>query len=401
VQVSVPLLLELGTVLTAVALLAAVLRRFALSPIPVYLLAGLGLGNGGIAPVAAASQFIATGAPIGLVLLLLTLGLEFSAAEFASSLRRHMPSAAVDIVLNATPGAVAGWLLGLDGVGILALSGVTYVSSSGLIARLLEDLHRLGNRETPAVLAVLVLEDFAMAAYLPLFAVLASGHSWVLAVGEMAAAVVVLFVTFAASYRWGHYVGRLVGHPDSEQLLLRVLGITLIVAAMAENMHASAAVGAFLVGLMLTGETADRARQVLVPLRDLFAAVFFLGIGVSVDPRQLLPMLGAAIALAAVTAATKLATGMFAAWREGVARRGQLRAGTTLIARAEFSLVIIGLVGSSMSRVAALAMTYVFVVAIVGPVLARFTGGPAPLSGPVSTRPAAMPDVQQPEQEGC
>ena len=230
-QVSVPLLLELGTVLTAVALLAAVLRRFALSPIPVYLLAGLGLGNGGIAPVAAASQFIATGAPIGLVLLLLTLGLEFSAAEFASSLRRHMPSAAVDIVLNAAPGAVAGWLLGLDGVGILALSGVTYVSSSGLIARLLEDLHRLGNRETPAVLAVLVLEDFAMAAYLPLFAVLASGHSWVLAVGEMAAAVVVLFVTFAASYRWGHYVGRLVGHPDSEQLLLWVLGITLIVAA--------------------------------------------------------------------------------------------------------------------------------------------------------------------------
>ena len=400
-QVSVPLLLELGTVLTAVALLAAVLRRFALSPIPVYLLAGLGLGNGGIAPVAAASQFITTGAPIGLVLLLLTLGLEFSAAEFASSLRRHMPSAAVDIVLNATPGAVAGWLLGLDAVGILALSGVTYVSSSGLIARLLEDLHRLGNRETPAVLAVLVLEDFAMAAYLPLFAVLASGHSWVLAVGEMAAAVVVLFVTFAASYRWGHHVGRLVGHPDSEQLLLRVLGITLIVAAVAENMHASAAVGAFLVGLTLTGETADRARHVLVPLRDLFAAVFFLGIGVSVDPRQLLPMLGVAVALAAVTAATKLATGMFAAWREGVARRGQLRAGTTLIARAEFSLVIIGLIGSSMPRVAALAMTYVFVVAIVGPVLARFTGGPVPLSGPEATRPAAMPDVQRPEREGC
>ena len=400
-QISVPLLLQLGIVLTAVALLAAVLRRFALSPIPVYLLAGLALGKGGIAPVAAASQFIATGAPIGLVLLLLTLGLEFSAAEFASSLRRHMPSAGVDIVLNATPGAVAGWLLGLDGIGILALAGVTYVSSSGLIARLLEDLHRLGNRETPAVLAVLVLEDFTMAAYLPLFAVLASGHSWVLAVGEMAAAMVVVSVTFAASFRWGHHVGRLVGHPDSEQLLLRVLGITLIVAALAEKIHASAAVGAFLVGLTLTGETADRARRVLVPLRDLFAAVFFLGIGLSVDPRRLVPTLGVAIALVAVTSATKLATGMFAARRDGVARRGQLRAGTMLIARAEFSLVIIGLVGSSMPGVAALAMTYVFIVAIVGPVLTRFTGGPVPLSGPAPTRPAAMPDLQRPGQDGC
>ncbi len=379
-EVSVPLLLELGTVLTLLALLAAVARRFALSPIPVYLLAGLGLGNGGIAPVGAAGQFINTGAPIGLVLLLLTLGLEFSAVEFASSLRRHLPSAGVDVVLNATPGAVTGWLLGLDGIGVLALAGVTYVSSSGLIARLLEDLHRLANRETPAVLAVLVLEDFAMAAYLPLLAVLASGRSWALAVGWMAAAIFALWLAFTASYRWGHHFGRLVGHPDSEQLLLRVLGITLIVAALAEHVHASSAVGAFLVGLTLTGETAERARKVFGPLRDLFAAIFFLGIGVSVDPHQLVPVLPIAAALAAVTAATKVVTGVFAARREGVARRGQWRAGATLIARAEFSLIIIGLVGSSVEGLGALAMAYVFVVATVGPVLARFAGSPVPMA---------------------
>ena len=260
-QVSAPLLLQLGAVLTVLALLGTVARRFALSPIPVYLLTGLALGNGGLAPVVTAGQFITTGAPIGIVLLLLTLGLEFSATEFASSLRHHLPSAAVDVVLNATPGALAGWLLGLNGVGVLALAGVTYVSSSGVIARLLEDLHRLGNRETPAVLAVLVLEDFAMAAYLPLVAVLGAGRSWLVAMGGMAAAVAALCVAFAASYRWGHHFGRLVTHPDSEQLLLRVLGITLIVAALAEKMHASAAVGAFLVGLTLTGETADRARK--------------------------------------------------------------------------------------------------------------------------------------------
>ena len=154
-----------------------------------------------------------------------------------------------------------GWLLGLNGVGILALAGVTYVSSSGVISSLLEDLHRLGNRETPAVLAVLVLEDFAMAVYLPLVAVLGAGGGWLLAIVEVAAAIAALCMAFAASYRWGHHVGRLMTHPDSEQLLLRVLGITLIVAALAEHLHASAAVGAFLVGLTLTGETAERARK--------------------------------------------------------------------------------------------------------------------------------------------
>ena len=376
-QVSVALLLELGVILTVLAVLGAAARRYGLSPIPLYLLAGLALGKGGIAPVPAAGPFVTTGASIGVVLLLLTLGLEFSIAEFATSLRRHLPSAAVDAVLNATPGALAGWLLGLNGVGILALAGVTYISSSGVIARLLNDLRRLGNRETPAVLSVLVLEDFAMAAYLPLLAVLAAGGSWPHALLGMGVAVAALGGAFAASYRWGHHVGRLVAHPDSEQLLLRILGLTLIVAALAELIHASAAVGAFLVGLTLTGETADRARKVLSPLRDLFAAIFFLAIGLSVDPHELLPMLPAALLLAIVTAATKVATGVFAARREGVARRGQLRAGTALIARGEFSLVIIGLVGVSIEAVATVATPYVFILAIVGPLLTRFVGARA------------------------
>ena len=111
---------------------------------------------------------------------------------------------------------MAGWLLGFDGVAILALAGVTYISSSGVIARLLEDLDRLGNRETPAVLSVLVLEDFAMAAYLPLFAVLAAGGGWCPWPSRAPVAIGALLAAFTASYRWGHHVGRLVAHADSD-----------------------------------------------------------------------------------------------------------------------------------------------------------------------------------------
>lgn len=371
-EVSVALLLELGVILIALTVLGSAARRFALSPIPLYLLAGLALGNGGIAPVPAAGEFVSTGASIGVVLLLLTLGLEFSIGEFGASMRHHLPSAWVDVVLNATPGAIAGWLLGLNAVGILAMAGITFISSSGVIARLLNDLRRLGNRETPAVLSVLVLEDFAMAAYLPVLAVLAAGGTWWQALLWMSVALAALGSAFAASYRWGHHVGRLISHPDDEQLLLRILGLTLIVAAVAEHLHASAAVGAFLVGLTLTGETADRARAVLTPLRDLFAAVFFVAIGLSVDPKDLLPMLPVALVLAAVTALTKVATGAYAARRDGVARPGRLRAGTALIARGEFSLVIIGLAGTTVAAIAPVATPYVFILATVGPVLTRF-----------------------------
>jgi K+:H+ antiporter subunit KhtU len=93
VQISATLLLELGVILTVLTVLGTAARRFALSPIPLYLAAGLALGEGGITPIPAAGQFVGTGATIGVVLLLLVLGLEFSIAEFASSLRRHLPSA--------------------------------------------------------------------------------------------------------------------------------------------------------------------------------------------------------------------------------------------------------------------------------------------------------------------
>ncbi|MGB0970743.1 MAG: cation:proton antiporter [Mycobacterium sp.] len=375
---AVALLLEIGLLLVVLTILGALARRVSLSPIPLYLLAGLALGNGGIPLVPAAEDFIQTGALVGVILLLLTLGLEFTANEFAASMRKHVPSAWVDLALNATPGAFVGWLLGLDFVGILAMAGITYISSSGVVSRLLTDLRRLGNRETPAVLSVLVLEDFVMAAYLPLLAVLAAGGTWWQAAIGMAIAMAALTAAFVASYRWGHAVARLLAPEDPELLLLRVLGVTLVVAGLAEYVHASAAIGAFLVGLTLTGESAERSRAVLAPLRDLFAAIFFVSIGLTIDPRELIPMLPLAVALAVVTAATKVASGMYAASREGVARRGQLRAGTVLIVRGEFSLVIIALVGAAIPMIQSIAMPYVFVLAFIGPVATVLSGRASP-----------------------
>lgn len=343
-ETSVALLLELGVVLFLFTLLGAGARKVGLSPIPLYLVGGLALGEGGLAPVPASGEFISAGASIGVVLLLLTLGLEFSLGEFASSMRAHVPSGFVDLLLNAAPGALAGWLIGFDMVGVLAL-----------------------------------------AAFLPLLAVLVAGGAWWQVLVGVGAAVAALTVAFVVSYRWGHHLGEKMAHPDDEQLLLRVLALTLIVAALAEYVHVSAAVGAFLVGLTLTGQTADRARTLLTPLRDLFGAIFFLSIGLAVDPRDLIPMLPAALVLAVVTGATKMLTGGYAARRSDVGRQGQLRAGTALVIRGEFSLVIVGLAGTADERLAPLVTAYVMLLAVSGPILTRFVGTgkrPTPAMGP-------------------
>jgi monovalent cation:H+ antiporter-2, CPA2 family len=366
------LLVELGLLFSGLSLLGLLAHRLGLSSVPFVLVAALALGKGGVVPLATSEPFIEAAAEIGVVLLLLALGLEFSAEELFASLRHHGSSGLVDLLLNAPPGFVAGLLLGLSWQGAVALAGVTWISSSGIIARLLGDLGRLANRETPAVLSVLVLEDLAMALFLPLLVVALAGGGPVTAVAGIGLAVGAVALALLAARRQGHRLGRLLTSADDEQLLLRLVGLTLLVAGLAQSLGASAAVGAFLVGLALPASFAERARSVLGPLRDLFAATFFVAFGLSTDPATLVPVLPAVLVLALVTTATKVATGWFAARRDGVARPGRLRAGTVLVARGEFSIVIAGLaVAAGVPELGPLATGYVLVLAVAGPVLTR------------------------------
>ena len=380
------LLVELGLLFVGLSLLGLLARRLGLSPVPFVLVVGLALGEGGLVPMTTAEPFLTAAAEIGVVLLLLALGLEFSASELFSSLRRHGPSGVVDLLLNAPPGFVAGLLLGLPWEGALALAGITWISSSGIVARLLGDLGRLANRETPSVLSVLVLEDLAMALFLPLLVVALAGGGPAAALGGMALAVGAVVLVIVATQRHGHRLGRLLDHRDDEQVLLRLVGVALLVAGLAQSMGASAAVGAFLVGLALPATFAERARAILGPLRDLFAATFFVAFGLATDPAAILPVLPAALALAVVTGGTKFATGWFAARRDGVAVPGRLRAGTALIARGEFSIVIAGLaVGAGVPQIGPLATGYVLLLAIAGPVITRFAEPAAVRRSAVST----------------
>jgi len=366
-------LLELGVILLLLALLANFAGRLGLSAIPLFLLVGLLLGEGGVHELGASEEFISAAGELGVLLLLLLLGLEFSAAEFTASMRRHAPSGVVDLALNAPVGFVAGLLLGYDWQACLALAGVTWISSSGIVARLLSDLRRTGFRETPSVLSVLVLEDIAMAVFLPLLVVVLSGGTVLAAVLAVGAALGVVLVVLLASRHLGHHLGRVLGHDDDEQVLLRVLGLMLVVAGLTYLVDASAAVGAFLVGLAIPTGTAERARDVLRPLRDLFAALFFLSFGLETSPAELTPFLPAALALAVVSAFTKIGTGVYAARRDGVGPRGRVRAGAALAARGEFSIVIAELaVSAGYSEIGPLASAYVVMLGILGPLLARY-----------------------------
>ncbi|MFB6820081.1 cation:proton antiporter [Streptomyces virginiae] len=377
------LLIELGAIILALGLLGRLAGRVGFSPIPLYLLAGLAFGHGGFLPLQASEEFVGTGAEIGVILLLLLLGLEYSASELVTNLKTQYPSGAVDFVLNAAPGAAAALLLGWGPVAAVALAGVTWISSSGVIAKVLGDLGRLGNRETPVVLGILVIEDLAMAVYLPILTALLAGVS-------LAGGTVTLLISLGTvgavlyvALRHGRLISRAVSSDNAEMLLLVVLGLTLLVAGIAQQLQVSAAVGAFLVGIALSGEVAEGAATLLTPLRDLFAAVFFVFFGLSTDPADIPPVLLPALLLAVTTALTKIATGWYAARRAGIHGKGRWRAGGTLVARGEFSIVIAGLAVGVEPRIGPLATAYVLLLVVIGPLTARYT---EPLAGRLTRR---------------
>jgi CPA2 family monovalent cation:H+ antiporter-2 len=368
------LLIELGAIILSLGLLGRIAGRYGFSPIPLYLLAGLAFGHGGLLPLDASEEFVSIGAEIGVILLLLMLGLEYTASDLVTNLKTQFPAGAVDFVLNAVPGAVAALLLGWGPVAAVVLAGVTWISSSGVIAKVLSDLGRVGNRETPVVLSVLVLEDLSMAVYLPILTALLAGAGLLTGSITLVIALGAAATVLVLALRYGRLISQFVSSDDPEKLLLVVFGLTLLVAGIAQQLQVSAAVGAFLVGIALSGEVADGAHILLSPLRDLFAGVFFVFFGLSTDPASIPPVLIPALLLAVVTVITKIATGYWAARRAGIGERGRWRAGGTLVARGEFSIVIAGIAVTAglQPDLGPLATAYVLILVIVGPLTARY-----------------------------
>jgi CPA2 family monovalent cation:H+ antiporter-2 len=368
---SARLFIELGCAIVGLAFLARVANRWGFSAIPLYLLAGLAFGNGGLAPLNLTTDFVHIGAQIGVLLLLFMLGLEYTGEELQRNLRAGFPAGVVDFVLNFPPGFGAGLLLGWKTLPAVLLGGVTYISSSGVIAKVLAELKRLNNPETPSVLSVLVLEDLAMAVYLPLVGILLVGGGPVTVALSVSVAIAAVFTVLFIAVKYGQRISRSAAHESDEIILLTILGAVLLVAGVAQQFQVSAAIGAFLVGIAVSGPIAEQSHRLFAPLRDLFAATFFFFFGLEINPATLPGALPVAVSLGMITASTKVLAGYWAARKAGVDHRGRIRAGTALVARGEFSIVIAGLGATIEPQLGPLSAAYVLFLAILGPFLAR------------------------------
>jgi CPA2 family monovalent cation:H+ antiporter-2 len=366
-------LAEIGGMLLALGVFAYLAVRLKISVVPIYLAIGLALGNGGIAPLDFSEDFLAIGAQLGAILLLLMLGLEHSGPNLVEGFLERKSTGLIDVAVNGIPGAIVGLLLGWGPIGALALGGITYVSSSGIASQMMREFGWNRSEISRRVTTVLVVEDLALAPYLPLLATLVAGLGVLAGVISVAVALVVTVVALVISFTGKNALSRILNTGSPGALLLTVFGAALMAAGFSELVGFSSAVAAFLVGLILTGEVAEAVRLRLAPLRDLFAAIFFVFFGLGIDPADIPAVLPLAFLLAVLGIAGKMFVGWFIA-RGMSDPRAWMRAGAFLTPRGEFSILIAALAASTVfgPYLQALTMAYVFITSLAASLLLRF-----------------------------
>lgn len=366
-------LLEIGGVLLLLGTIAFIAARIALSAVPLFLALGLAFGQGGVAPLELSSQFLNTGAQIGAILLLLLMGLEYSAREISETFRSSKSVILLDLIINGIPGALIALVIGWGLQGALLLGGITYVSSSGIASELIRESGWARSQVAKRTVAVLVSEDLILAPYLPLLTSTILGVGLISGLISVSVALVITGFILLISVKRENFFSQVFRRYSASALLLTVFGSALVAAGAAGLAGFSGAIAAFLVGLLLTGEVATAVRTRLAPLRDFFAAIFFIFFGLSVDPSEIVKVLPLALLLTVLGGAGKFFIGWWTA-RDLQDPMSWRRVGSFLIPRGEFSVIIAGFSTTLAftSEIKALTIAYVIATTLTASLLLRF-----------------------------
>jgi CPA2 family monovalent cation:H+ antiporter-2 len=364
-------LLGAGAVLAALALSGVGARVLGQSVIPAFILIGMALRGAGLD-----AHLVEVLATLGVVLLLFFMGLEFSLGALLRNRRRIVRDGSVDLLVCFPPGLVAGLALGWGWAGGLLLGGALYVSSSAIIAKATIEMRRSANPETESALGVLVFEDLSMALFLALMsgAVLVAEPDAGTVIVGMARALAFVAVVTAAAVFGRRFLERVFDIDSDDVFLLSVGSLMLLLSWAALEVGLSEAIGAFLAGLVLSEtDHSERVHRLFLPLEGLFAAIFFLAFGLSVDPGALLEIWPVALGLTVLGAAAKVGAGWWIGRLSGHPKRAALSLGLTLVPRGEFSVLLAGIAAAAgLAEVSAAIAGSVLTLSLLGTVGMRY-----------------------------
>lgn len=377
------MILNLGLAFVFISLAIFIAGKLNFSSIPFLILAGMLVGPhapeimGTSLAVVQRTESIDLLSRLGVLLMLFYLGLEFSAGKIAAAGASLFKGGIVYVALNFLRGLAFGWLFFHGWTEAFVVAGITGISSSAIITKLLIDLKRTANPETEFVLGIMVFEDVFLAVYLSVLSgLLMSGGQVELA--QIIPSIVLIFIFIVSIIVLGRRIGALLeprlSVKSAESFVVIVFTMLLLTAVLVETLHIEEVIGALLLGLVLA-ETVHSKRviQFITPMRDLFGAVFFFSFGLDIDYR----VFGTAVAITAaavvMTVIGNILNGLLASWLAGYKLRRGFNVAFTIIARGEFAVIVASLAVSAgvNSTLPAFAALYVLTLAFISPALAK------------------------------
>lgn len=380
------LIFNLGLAFTFISLAIYIAGKLKFSSIPFLILFGMLVGphapeiQGISFSLVNQTESIQLLSRLGVLLMLFYLGLEFSAGKLASAGTSLIKGGTLYVGLNFLRGLAFGWIFFHAWPEAFVMAGITGISSSAIITKLLLDLKRAANRETEFILGILVFEDVFLAVYLSVLSgLLVSGGN--IAVMEIIPGIIIIFAFIITIITFGRRIGALLeprlSVKSAESFVVIIFTLLLLTAILVEAIHIAEAIGALLLGLILA-ETVHSKRviQFISPMRDLFGAVFFFSFGLDIDYRLFGGAVYITLAALAMTVAGNVITGLLAAWIAGYKARRGFNVAFTVMARGEFAIIVASLaVANGINEIfPAFAALYVLLLAFISPVLAKNSG---------------------------
>ena len=376
--------LTFGLVLLAAAVLSVpIARRLGLSAIVAYLIAGIVIGPHGLAAFGTPESIIPV-SELGVVMLLFLIGLELELGRLVALRRAIFGLGAAQLALTALAIGALAYLVGLvDWRGAVVAGVALAMSATAIALEILEERGQLQQDYGQRAFAILLFQDMAVVpllAVLPLLAQAGESNHANVGDGLRAVALIVgaiLLIVVSGRYLLNPFFRLLAQTGSREVMTAAALLVVLGAALVMQKAGMSMALGAFLAGVLLAESNYRHELEAdIEPFRGLLLALFFMGIGMSIDLAVVRANLWLILVAAAVITVLKAAIVWLLFNATCVRRADALRAGSVLTAAGEFAFVLIPLGGSLGvldARQASILTAIAAITMLLGPLVATFT----------------------------
>jgi CPA2 family monovalent cation:H+ antiporter-2 len=309
-----------------------------------------------------------------------SIGLEFNIQKIYHIGPRALVIAAVEVFLMIGVGYVLGLAIGWSSQSSLFLGVALSISSTTIIVKTLEELHLKQEALAQLIFGVLIVEDLLAIILLALLPTMANAavFSFLSLLMDVAKLLLIISSWFALGYFLVPAFFRLIRHSVTpETLILLAIGFCLFLVCLSSYFNYSEALGAFMMGSIIASvPQVHRIERLLMPIRDIFSAIFFVSVGMLVQPQIIFQHFPLILLISAVTIGGKILTSSLGGLLAGQRLKSSLRLGFAMAQIGEFSFIIVGMgvvLGVINQELSAIIVAISVITTFLTPYLIRFS----------------------------